>query len=255
MVKLKRVDEVKVIKRNLPIQGYEIVDGYSLGEDKIPCDNCNRLLTNVVTVKGQNGDIYNVGTDCAATLSGISQDDIDFWNDSFKQSKNIRSKLNKWCKQVGSKDYYFVVEYMDWGETRIVTYWKDKSDKYASFIVGNDISSLKDFVKYCPDLAKKTFINPKIEPYISDRDYDKAPKESGGYLGDYKVEYNYENGHCTATIYKNGKKLSQFSNYLYGKDPTDIELEKAFRKAAITAYLYAGNKDKDEWKPLTNIIR
>lgn len=253
MVKLKRLDESKVIKRNLPIQNYEIVDGYSLGDDKAPCDNCNKLLTNVVVVKGQDGKEYFVGTDCAATLSGISTDDIDFWNDSFKQSKSIRAKLNKWCKTIGSKDFYFVVEYMDWGETRITTYWKDKPGKYSSFVVGNDINSLKDFVKYCPDLAKKTFINPKIKNYDSNKDYKKAPSESGGTLDGYKIEYVKKGDSCYATLYKDGKELGKYSNYVV-KNATEDDILRAFQKAAITVYLTYGCKDESEWKPLSEII-
>lgn len=251
-------NEARVVKRNLPVQNYTIVDGFSTDE-KIPCDNCDRLLTNVVTVKGADGREYDVGIDCAATLSGISQSDIEYWNDAFKQSKSIRAKLNKYNKQVGSTDNYFVVEYMDWGETRITTYWKGHDGKYASFIVGNDINSLEDFVKYCPDLAKRTYINPNVKPYSSSKDYNKAPKESGETFEGYVVEYRYEEdryggGDAYATLYKNGNEIYEYREHIYKSNPTEEDILQACQKACISAYVRGGSKNETEWKILSDVM-
>jgi len=39
-----------------------------------PCDNCGKLITNMVTVACGDGKKYVIGTDCAKTLSGLNKD-------------------------------------------------------------------------------------------------------------------------------------------------------------------------------------
>lgn len=40
------------------------------------CENCNKLITNIVTIKNEDGKSYKIGTDCAKTLSGLNQTEL-----------------------------------------------------------------------------------------------------------------------------------------------------------------------------------
>lgn len=59
------------------------------------CQNCGKLITNIAVVQGVVDEkIYRIGLDCAATLTGITPDEIA------QAKKNMRNeaKLIKWIK-------------------------------------------------------------------------------------------------------------------------------------------------------------
>lgn len=61
----------RIAQRNLPIDvNYKIID-FAVFEDGYgACQNCNRVIVNVATVEDANGKRYDVGLNCAETLSG-----------------------------------------------------------------------------------------------------------------------------------------------------------------------------------------
>lgn len=272
----------KVIKRELPIQKYRIVDCYTLDEDKTPCENCGRPLTNVAIIEGEDGKQYSVGLDCAATLTGINQDDIDYWTNSFTQAKSFRARLKRWCKEIGSSNYYFVVKYLPSGITSIIAYSDDKPNAYVRFDVNDHIKSIEDFIKFCPDLAKKTYINPNIKDLIPEKDYKLFSLMSGeifdSYRIEYKIELNREKKHvdmrATAIIF-NKKEISNncfewikigdeyerktyyddnFKDEKIMNETIENEVSILKRKAAVKAYRYYGSGDRTQWKVLTDVI-
>lgn len=90
----------KFIKHNLPVEKYEIIETYSLSEsDYIVCDNCGKVIRNIAVVQDSHGKRYNVGLDCAETLSGIDEYDIMYWSDNFNRSKSIRAKIRNVSKK------------------------------------------------------------------------------------------------------------------------------------------------------------
>ena len=205
MVKLKRVNEVKkVVKRSLPITNYKIIDTYFTAEPEIVCDNCGKAISNVAQIKSEDGKTYLVGMDCAATLSGISEEDIEYWNNSFKQAKAIRAKLRKFLKEGGTwKPFvpwyrddviYSLLKYDSDCDGKLLPYYVSSfsSTPYVSIERGNHFNSFEDVAKYLLDIAESTLINPAPktsyldESNISDR--DSIPK-SGSLFRGFKLEY------------------------------------------------------------------
>lgn len=91
-----------IIQRNLPItQAYKmissryesILDGFG-----VCCDNCGRPISNIATVEGQtDGRQYQIGMDCAETLTGIKGDwDFQYLHKAnFSRAKSIRAWVVK----------------------------------------------------------------------------------------------------------------------------------------------------------------
>jgi len=92
------------IKRNLPLNdNYKIIDSYysSLIEGGgCTCDNCNKSISNIAVIKNDVGKVFNVGLDCAESLSNLSG--LHSISVAFAESKGIRAKINK-AKKVGAK--------------------------------------------------------------------------------------------------------------------------------------------------------
>jgi hypothetical protein len=84
---------------NLPLNdNYQIINSFYTGgiENGCPCDNCNKLIANVAVIKNNNGQVFNVGLDCASTLSKIQGlYDVEV---EFKELKSILAKINKFKK-------------------------------------------------------------------------------------------------------------------------------------------------------------
>lgn len=93
-----------LIQRSLPITTtYEIIGSrYTSIEDGGGCcENCGKAITNIAIIKSKEGRIYNVGMDCAATLSGI-KDSFDFnyiHKANFATAKNARNQLLRMIKE------------------------------------------------------------------------------------------------------------------------------------------------------------
>lgn len=108
--KSKRVKSQRVgktyIKRELPTQPYKIIDTfYSDGSSSYwSCANCGRAIANIATVEGEEDHKhYLIGMDCAATLSSISQQDIENWSNGFRLANSIRNKIRTLKRSLGSE--------------------------------------------------------------------------------------------------------------------------------------------------------
>lgn len=83
----------------LPQQQYKFLSAFNTGgmENGCTCDNCGRLIVNVVTITDANDNQYNVGEDCAVTLQGIKED-FDFNYNTlpiFQALKSFNAKVRK----------------------------------------------------------------------------------------------------------------------------------------------------------------
>lgn len=194
----------KYIKHALPADKYEIIDTFSLGDDDyITCDNCGKAIRNIAIVKNSKGNKFSVGMDCAETLSGITQEDINYWNDSFVRAKSIRAKIQKYKK----KDAIIRVQntmgeryiYIDILKT-------DNPKRLGDYYSYEEVT--EDFLKkYLPELAKIAKVNFEFTPvdrsafYLVNDMYD-------GYSFKREIrtsEYGFKYVH--AEIYKDGKLL------------------------------------------------
>lgn len=86
----------KVIQYRLPHSDIYTLTNiqYSGIEDGMACtcDNCGRLITNIANIKNNKGEKFNVGLDCAETLTGIGN------TEDFEYAKiNMREAI-KLCK-------------------------------------------------------------------------------------------------------------------------------------------------------------
>jgi hypothetical protein len=78
------------------------------------CDNCDKLISNIVTIKDSNDNLFNVGLDCADTLQSLQNDFNYFQNkDCFNEGKSLRAKIQRYIKkQDGSR--YDVINFYIW---------------------------------------------------------------------------------------------------------------------------------------------
>lgn len=199
----------KYIKYSLPADKYEIVDTFSLGEDDyITCDNCGKVIKNIAVVQNSKGKRYCVGMDCAETLSGITQDDIDYWNDSFVRAKSIRTKIRKYTK----KGAIIRVQNMMGKKNIYVDILKVENPECLGDYYSYEEVSADFLKKYLPELAKIAKVNFDFIPakecsfYLVNSMYD-------GYLFKKEIrtlEYNCK--YAYAEIYKDGELLASGSN-------------------------------------------
>lgn len=87
----------------LPKQKYTFLSALNTGgiENGCTCDNCGRVITNVVTIEDGQKNRYNVGEDCAVTLQGIGED-FDFRFSTlpiFTALKGFNAKVRKAVKE------------------------------------------------------------------------------------------------------------------------------------------------------------
>lgn len=90
-----------MIRRNLQIdKNYILIDSYYTGgleNGGLHCANCNRIITNIAVIKDNESNVYNVGVDCAESLTNI--EGLDNINAEFSEMKAIRAKINKAIKK------------------------------------------------------------------------------------------------------------------------------------------------------------
>ena len=241
------VNEAKVIKRNLPIQHYRILHSF-YSEDYCTCSNCNKVLKNVAVVEGDDKIQYSVGLDCAATLAGIKDHDIAYWDDAFKIAKQYRTKFIKKCKEYGKENVraYVFNTSNDRNKFIVVNWYKpnaeifDCSDKNSVETLMISDMSLENVSKFLPEIANICLYNEKPKRYDADKDIDKVP-ESGKKMDGYTIEYGLEeyknwkdHYHAYAKIY-DGSKLIQ-SN---GNGGNNIDSAKKELLRVLNSALYA----------------
>lgn len=84
---------------------YRLVRSFHTGgiENGVPCQNCGKLLSNVAVVANAAGESFQVGLDCAATLSTVNPFEFDKATDAFNTGKKVRAALLKGAKVYGQK--------------------------------------------------------------------------------------------------------------------------------------------------------
>lgn len=100
----------RIIQRNLPLNvKYILTDKKYIPLEQsfgLCCDNCGKLITNIATVKNENGDVFDIGFDCLETIlinnSLLSTNDILQYEAAKKMipkilrfSKTIKETLDK----------------------------------------------------------------------------------------------------------------------------------------------------------------
>lgn len=227
----------RIIRQQLPIDIYEIVDTFSLGEDDYSvCDNCGKVIKNIAVVKNSKGKLFNVGMDCAETLSGITEDDIFFWNSDFKQAKGIRARINKYKKQgaiIKVQNTYYDVEHIE-----VMILKTEDPEVLGDYYWRQDISE-EYLKKYLPELYKIAMVN---------RDFVKVDNNSfalnqgntyDGYTFKYELKQDddYPFKYAYAEIYRNGKLLRTGSNGGRDIDSCLTECARLYNKEKFNAGL------------------
>jgi hypothetical protein len=92
----------KVIQRNLSIDSnYTIISSnYIPLSDSfgICCDNCNKIIANLITIKDDAGQLFTVGLDCAKTLSSINVNDLKRHEVQIKKISSAVKKISALIK-------------------------------------------------------------------------------------------------------------------------------------------------------------
>lgn len=88
------------MRYNLPLNdNYTIIDSYYTGglENGCTCDNCNKPIANVAEIQNAKGIRFNVGMDCAKTLSNLQG--LYSLECEFAELKGLMAKVNKEKKE------------------------------------------------------------------------------------------------------------------------------------------------------------
>lgn len=207
----------RVVRRNLPINDkYTLIDSfYSSMENGCCCDNCNKVIANIAVIKNADNKIFNVGLDCAETLTNLNG--LYTAQMQFAEAKGIRAKINKANK-----------------ENRIVT--------FENNVLGNILVSFsgtcslwlnKEFVsKYLPDYFDK-IVNPEKNDYtaIPETVYNtQGHLEAKEY---YKTSAKHKYNDLDIVIYlTDGKKLDGTPN---GSVMFNVDIVKDGQTVATTS--------------------
>lgn len=142
-------------------ENYELIDSYYTGAmtdgGGTICSNCGRMIANVATIKNSNGDVYDVGMDCAETLTNLKG--LYSASMEFSEMKAIRAKVNKATKQGSNIEYNI---YSD-GTLRISA---------NTFTIYKDVEFSK---KYLSDYLKKVSNQNKIGFAYIDKSIESIP--------------------------------------------------------------------------------
>lgn len=90
-----------LIVRKLDItKDYKIVSQKHLVDDVDTCENCGRIITNVITLKDDAGNLYNVGTECVKMINKFANtwDGVRELKQAEKNLKN-ESKFHNWVNK------------------------------------------------------------------------------------------------------------------------------------------------------------
>ena len=227
----------KYIQRELPADRYKLVDSYSLGEgDYITCENCGKVIRNIGIVEDSKGRRFCVGLDCAATLSGISEWDIEYYNQGFNVAKSIRAKIRRETKKGANivvRNYYYTKA----GQVEIVaeTTKGTRTSRWTLETVTTDF--LK---KYLPELAKVARVNTGNFQKLNDREFKINNGDTfNGYTFRYEVRRNeYGTLYAYAEIMQNGQVLKTGSNGGDTLDSCQTECARLYNDVAFAAGMH-----------------
>lgn len=137
------------IKKNIGVlsmyEKYTLEGVTDMGEDNIcSCENCGRAIRYVATLKDSKGIKYDVGTECAKTLSYASFSDIYEMEQRIKELKK-NAEILKVLKRSGTVAYMYISK--ETGETAI------------SYIAGKATEKAKAKIYEVPGLFHKDIIS------------------------------------------------------------------------------------------------
>lgn len=84
------------------------------------CDNCDKIISNIASIKNESGKVYNVGLDCASTMQLYQNNEV-FNLIEAKKKLARRARFVKWYKT--KKQGQWVNENNIWFYERPVNEW------------------------------------------------------------------------------------------------------------------------------------
>ena len=225
----------KVIKQQLPIQSYKLIDSYSLGDsDYLVCENCGKAIKNIGVVQGSDGKTYHVGMDCAETLTGIGEMDIEYYSQGFVQAKSLRAKIRKYQKQGGIL-YSIIPPYEKNGMIEVGVKKIEEPDCMGDYYFYESFT--KEFIsKYMPELKNITLYNPTFKS-IPEECFLELDKTKYNFKYEVKTHEKYGYKYAWASIWKNGNMLYEGSNGGTDEKSCLIECVRLYNKAEFNSGL------------------
>jgi len=167
----------KIIERNLPLsEKYFLIDKkYIPLVDRVGmcCDNCNKLISNIATVKSESNKTYNVGFDCLETflinnnlLDGKSIEDYSEYKKQLptllKKAKEISEVIKETNKKNINKVVSLLLEISDFdhckrlGKNTYLTFYYVSSNgkKYNDNVRISSDTNIKNFLELLKQVAK-----------------------------------------------------------------------------------------------------
>ena len=218
----------KAIRRNLPFDKYRIIESF-YSPDYCTCDNCNKVLRNVAVIQNSKAETFHVGLDCAKTLSGITDFDIDSHENNFECAKRIRSKVNKAIKLGGT----LTVHNSYWSNDIEISVTKvEHAGAPIDYYVRESVSNIDFLKKYLPEYSAIAKVNfdfkmiDKNERIITENDLNYKQ---------YSFTYKYNTskyGYITVEvcIYESGILLASGGNGGSNFDAVNTEATRLYNK-------------------------
>ena len=222
------MNDKKAIRRNLPFDKYRIVESF-YSADYCTCDNCNKVLKNVAVVQNSKAETFHVGLDCAQTLSGITELDIENHENSFECAKRIRSKVNKAIKLGGT----LLVQNSYWSNDIEISVTKvEHADAPIDYYVRESVSSVDFLKKYLPEYASIAKVN--FDFNMIDKN-ERIITESNLNYKQYSFTYKYNTskyGYISVEvcIYESGVLLASGANGGSNFDAVNTEATRLYNK-------------------------
>lgn len=222
------MNDKKAIRRNLPFDKYRIVESF-YSPDYCTCDNCNKVLKNVAVIQNSKSETFYVGLDCAKTLSGITDFDIDSHENSFECAKRIRSKVNKAIKLGG----ILSVQNSYWSNDIKISVTKaEHADAPIDYYVCESVSNIDFLRKYLPEYSAIAKVNLNFK--MIDKNERIITEKNLNYK-QYSFTYKYntsEYGYVTVEvcIYEAGVLLASGGNGGSNFDAVNIEATRLYNK-------------------------
>lgn len=218
----------KAIRRNLPFDKYRIVESF-YSPDYCTCDNCNKVLKNVAVIQNSKDAKFYVGLDCAKSLSGITEMDIEKHESSFECAKRIRAKVNKAIKLGG----ILSVQNSYWSNDIEISVTKGAySEASIGYYVRETVSNVEFLKKYLPEYSKIAKVNLNFN--MIDKN-ERIITENNLNYKSYTFSYKYNTsqyGYITVEvcIYDSGKLLASGGNGGSNFDAVNTEATRLYNK-------------------------
>lgn len=91
------------------------------------CDNCGKHILNVALLKSSDNKEFKVGLDCASTLSNINKTELERAENTIKEAKSIRARIQRAIKS--RSDLKVEIEIYNGNMSSIV---KDEEKTYST---------------------------------------------------------------------------------------------------------------------------